>query len=87
MQTTWCIDQGNRVPTAHEEQNKLKMAKEILCLGKHREFENVAKTQEILFAQVVNSLILKVKDIAIFAGEIFNFLRSWIIISAKSVSM
>ena len=31
--------------------------------GKHREFGNFAKTQGIWFAQVVNSLILKVKDI------------------------
>ena len=31
--------------------------------GKPREFGNFAKTQGILFAQVVNYLILKVKDI------------------------
>ena len=37
--------------------------------GKHREFGNFAKTQGILFAQVVNSLILKVKAIAIFAAK------------------
>ena len=30
------------------------------CQGKHREFGNFAKTQGISFAQVVNSLILKV---------------------------
>ena len=30
---------------------------------KHREFGNFAKTQGILFAEVVNSLILKVKGI------------------------
>ena len=33
-----------------------KMAKEIPCQGKHREFGNFAKTQGIWFAQVVNSL-------------------------------
>ena len=38
-----------------------KMAKKIPCQGKHREFGNFAKTQGIWFAQVVNSLILKVK--------------------------
>ena len=40
------------------------------CQGKHREFRNFAKTQGISFAQVVNSLILKVKDISKFATEI-----------------
>ena len=39
----------------------------------NREFGNFAKTQGIWFAQVVNSLILKVKDISIFASEISNF--------------
>ena len=39
------------------------------CQGKHREFGNFAKTQGIWFAQVVNSLILKIMDIAIFALE------------------
>ena len=28
------------------------------CHGKHREFGNFAKTQGILFAQVINSLII-----------------------------
>ena len=55
-----------------------KMTKIIPCQGKHREFGNFAKTQGILFAQVVNSLILKVKDIAIFAAKISIFSRSWI---------
>ena len=41
--------------------------------GKHREIGNFAKTQGIWFAQVVNSLILKVKDITIFATRISNF--------------
>ena len=50
------------------------MAKKVPCQGKHREFGNFAKTQEILFAQVVNSLIQKVKDISIFAAKISNFL-------------
>ena len=41
--------------------------------------QNTGKTQGILFAQVVNSLILKVWDIAIFAAEISIFFpRSWI---------
>ena len=40
------------------------------CQGKHREFGNFAERQGILFAQVVNSLILNVKDISIFAAKI-----------------
>ena len=48
------------------------------CQGKRREFGNFAKTQGILFAQVVNSLILKVEDIAIFAAKKSIFSRSWI---------
>ena len=38
--------------------------------GKHREFRlNTGKIQGILLAQVVNVLILKVKDIAIVAAK------------------
>ena len=63
------------------------------CQGKHREFGNFVKTQgkhtefclntrkrqEILLAQFVNVLILKVKGIAIVAGKkIIFFPRSWI---------
>ena len=47
------------------------------CQGKHREFGNFAKTQGSLFGQVVNSLILKVKDISIFAAKIFNCFGRW----------
>ena len=36
---------------------------------------NTGKTQGILFAQVVNSLILKVRDIAIFAAKISIFFQ------------
>ena len=50
-----------------------KMVKNISCQGKHREFGNFAKTQGIWFAQVVNSLILKVKDIGIFAAKFSSF--------------
>ena len=48
-----------------------KMAQKNSCQEKHREFENVAKTHGIWFAQVVNSLILKVKIniISIFAAK------------------
>ena len=35
--------------------------------GKHREFGNFAKTQKLLFAHLVNSLILKIQHIPIFA--------------------
>ena len=45
----------------------------IPCQGKHREFGNFAKTQGIWFAQVVNSQILKVKDISKFAAKISIF--------------
>ena len=38
-----------------------RMAQKNPCQGKHREFGNFAKTQGIWFAQVVNSLIPKVK--------------------------
>ena len=69
-----------------------KMANKISCQGKHREFENfvktqgkhrefcqnTGKTQEILLAHIVNALILKVKDIAIFAAKNPFFSRSWI---------
>ena len=47
-----------------------KMANKNPCQGNHKEFENVAKTQGIWFAQVVNFLILKVGDISIFAAKI-----------------
>ena len=53
------------------------------CQGKHREFGNFAKTQGIWFAQVVNSLILKVKDISIFAAKIHNFFLSWICLPSQ----
>ena len=70
-----------RVPTAQGKQGK--WPKKIRCQGKHREFGNVVKTQGknrkcclntgktqvILLAQVVNGLILKVKDIAIVAAK------------------
>ena len=46
-------------------------------MGKHREFGNFANTQRILFVQVVNSLILKVKDIAIFAVKHSIFFSNW----------
>ena len=55
---------SDRVPTAQGKwPNKI-------CRGKPREFGSSAKTQGIRFAQVVNSLILKVKDILIFATKI-----------------
>ena len=45
------------------------MAKKNPWQGKHREFGNFVKTQGISFAQVVNFLILKLKDIVIFAAK------------------
>ena len=41
--------------------------------GKTQGIWKFAKTQGICFAQVVNSLILKVKDIFMFPGKIPNF--------------
>ena len=55
-----------------------KVAKKIPCQGKLGEFGNFAKTQGIWFAEVVNSQILKVKYISIFAAKISNFFLSWI---------
>ena len=64
MTETWIavVHTFGRVPTAQGKQGKC--PKRIPCQGKHREFEKVAKTQGILFAQVVFSMILKVKDIS-----------------------
>ena len=60
------------------------MAPKLSCHGKHREFENFAKTQGVWLAQVVNSLILKVKDISKLVANISNcFLK--LEKSAKSV--
>ena len=53
-----------RVPTAQAKQGKWSQKIPV------REFGNFAKTQGIWFAHVVNSLILKVKDISIFAVKI-----------------
>ena len=58
-----------------------KMTKKIPCQGKHKEFGNFAKTQEFWFAQVVNSRILKLKDISKFTAKTFLKLDE----SAKSV--
>ena len=58
---------GDRVPTAQGKRGK--WPKKKTCRGKHREFGNCDKTQGIWFAQVVNSKILKVKDISIFAAK------------------
>ena len=46
------------------------MAGKIPFQGKHREFGHFAKTQGIWYAQVVISLILKVKDFSIFAAKL-----------------
>ena len=69
-----CKQQGTH-GTGHGTGKTGKMVKNIPCQGKHREFGNFAKTQGIWFAQVVNSLILKVKDIAIFAAKFSSFFQ------------
>ena len=65
-----CKDQGT-----HTTEKTGKMAKKYPCQGKHREFGNFAKRQgkHREFAQVVSSLILKVKDISVFAVKISIF--------------
>ena len=60
-----------RVPTAQGKQGK--WVKKNPGQGKHREFGKFAKTQGIWFAQVINSLILKVTNILIFAAKISKF--------------
>ena len=50
-----------RVPTAQLKKKSVK------------EYGNFAKTQGIWFAQVVNSLILKVKDILMIAAKMSNY--------------
>ena len=54
------------------------MATKNPCQGKHGEFGNFAETQGIWFAQVVNSLILNVKVISLFAAKISILGGSWI---------
>ena len=74
-----------RVPTAQGKQGKWPKkfpvrvnTGNLEILSKHRE------NTEIFFAQVVNALILKVKDIAIFAAKKLFFLQK-LDRSAKSV--
>ena len=56
--------------------------KEIPCQGKHREFGHFPKTQILLYTQVRNSLILKRRNIGMFA---LNF--PILFMSVKSVSL
>ena len=69
--TTMCTLNHIYIKGTHATGKTGKMAKKNPCQGKHREFGNFAKTQGIWFAQVVNSLILKVKDVLIFAANFF----------------
>ena len=81
-----------RVPTAQGKQGKWpkrfpvrENTGNLEILSKHREFSlNTEKTQGILLAQVVNVLILKVKDIAIVAAKKIIFFQK-LDRSAKSV--
>ena len=63
-----------RVPTPQGKQGKQgKLPKRILSgktQGIWKFCQNTGKTQGIWFAQVVNSLILKVKNISVFAAKI-----------------
>ena len=60
------IHDSFRVPTAQGKQKKKKKP----VRENTGNLEILPKTQGIWFAQVVNSLILKVKDISIFAAKI-----------------
>ena len=66
-----------RVPTAQGKQGNRENGQKKSLSGKTQGIwkfcQNTGKTQGIWFAKVVNSLILKVKDIAIFAVKIFIF--------------
>ena len=58
-----------RVPTAQGKQGKWTNK---FSIRENTEFGNFAKTHRIWFAQVVNFLILKVKDISTFAAKILK---------------
>ena len=65
------VDTNTRVPNAQGKQGK--WPKKFLVrenTGIWKFCQNTEKTQGIWFAQVVNSLILKIKDVSIFALEI-----------------
>ena len=71
------IKQGpGRGPTAQGKQGNRENGQKKSLSGKTQGIwkvcQNTGKTQGIWFAQVVNSLILKVKDILIFAMKISN---------------
>ena len=65
-------------------ENRENGPQKIPVRGKHKEFGNFVKTLGILFPQVVNSLMLKIKDIAIFAAK-FPYFFQKLDRSAKSV--
>ena len=62
---------SHRVPTAQGKQGKWQ--KMIPCQGKHREFGTFVKTQGKHREFGLLKLILKVKDISIFAAKSFLF--------------
>ena len=68
----------NRVPTAWG--NREKGQKKSLSgktQGNWKFWQNTVKTKGIWFAKVVNSLILKVQNISVFAVKISNFLLNF----------
>ena len=59
-------DGQSRVPTAQRKQGKWGRGGD-LCQGKHKKFgEKKSKTNGLFFAQVVNSMFLKMQILAIF---------------------
>ena len=67
-----------KVPTAHGKQGKWPKTNLSWKTQRIQKFcQNTGKTQGIWFAQVINSLIIKVKDILVFAVNISKlFLKS-----------
>ena len=67
-----------RVPTAQGKHRKQGNGKTNSgkIQGIRKFYENIGKTQGIGFARVVNSLILKVKDISVFSVKIPIFLEA-----------
>ena len=62
-----------RVPTEQGKQGNGKTIPVKENTGNLEFFQNTGKIQGIWFAKVVNSLILKAKNILIFAANIFHF--------------
>ena len=56
------------------------------CQGKHRQFGNLLLNDICSYAQVVNSRILKIEDIAIFATKLSDSLNSVWLMKLSQIS-